>query len=247
MVLNVAGALLSRDPENAKRLSGEAIHSNVHPASRYPGAAAGAHNLRAIPGHGQYVLSPYARDYPASAERCRRMGERCHVHVEVDFEEDLRNQAFWLFLKKHTGGVPGQKDTWRGASQWTSSVNSSGDRIGMYVGNPDHLRLYIRAGETQASEGRAARMRQYSWMIRAQMGDQEIDGNLEQYSSQGTTVYVRRPWVRDDEAGWPEVAQWIKEQHERLRTILIGRLVEDSATGRAGPEPTPTRISADQV
>ena len=241
MVLNVAGALLSRESENAKRLSGEAIQSNVHPASRYPGAAAGAHGLRAIPGHDQYLMCPYARDYPASAERCRRMGERCHVQVEVDFEEDLRTQAFWLFLKEHTGGVPGQKDTWRGPNQWTSPVNSSGDRIGFYVGNPDHLRLYIRAGETQASEERAARMRQYSWMIREQMGDQETGGNLERYSSQGTTVYVRRRWERDDEAGWPEAAQWIKEQHERLRTILIDLLAENNAEGTV-----PTGVSAAQ-
>ena len=137
MVLNVAGALLSRDPENVKRLSGEAISSNVHPASRYPpGAAVGAFMLRAIPGHGEYVMYPYAQDYPASVRLCRRMGERCHIQVEVDFEEDSRTQAFWHFLKEHTGGVPGQRDTWRGASQLTSPVNSAGDRIGMYVGIP---------------------------------------------------------------------------------------------------------------
>lgn len=230
MVLNVAGVLLSLDPENAKRLSGEAISSNVHLASSYPpGTAAGTLTMRGVPGHSQYVLYPYEQDYPTSAERCRKMGERCGVQVEVEFEEDSRTQAFWLFLKQHTGGVPGQKDTWRGANQWTSPVNSAGDRIGMYVGNPDHLRLYIRAGESQASEERAARMRQYSWMVRDQMGDQEIGGNLEKYSSQGTTVYVRRRWARDDEAGWPEAAQWIEEQHERLRTIL-GPAVEDAGT-----------------
>ena len=236
MVLNVAGALLSRDPENVKMLSGEAISSNVHPASRYPPAVAvGAFILRPIPGHGQYVMYPYAQDYPASAQLCRRMGERCQVQVEVDFEEDSRPQAFWRFLKEHTGGVPGQRDTWRGASQWTSPVNSAGDRIGMYVGNPDQLRLHIRAGESQASEERAARMRQYSWMIRDQMGDQEIGGSLQQCSSQGTTVFVRRPWMRDDEAGWSEAAKWIKEQHERLRTILAGPRVEDGR-GTAAPD-----------
>jgi len=67
-------------------------------------------------------------------------------------------------------------------------------------------------------------------MIRDRMGDQEIGGNLEKYGSQGTTVYVRRRWVRDDEAGWPEAAQWIEEQHERLRTIL-GPVSEDSGVG----------------
>ncbi len=234
MVLNVAGALLSRDHQHARRLSGETIRSNVHPASRYPpGGAVGALTLRAIPGHGRYVMYPYAQDYPASAQLCRRLGERCHVQVDVEFEENSRAQAFWRFVKAHTGGVPGQRETWRGTSQWTSPVNSAGDRIGMYVGNPEQLRLYIRAGESQASEERAAGMRRYSWMIRDQMGDQEIGGNLERCSSEGTTVYVRRHWVRDDEAGWPEAASWIKEQYERLRAIVVGSSAEASGIGEA--------------
>ena len=135
MVLNVAGALLSRDPENAERLSGEAIRPNLHLASRYPpGTAAGTLTMRAVPGHEQYVLSPYEQDYPASAERCRKMGKRCDVRIEVDLERAGRAQAFWRLLKTQTGGVPGQKDSWRGPSQWTSPLNSSGDRITINVG-----------------------------------------------------------------------------------------------------------------
>ena len=42
MVLNVAGALLTRDPMNVDRLTGDAVSSNLHPASRYPpGSKAG--------------------------------------------------------------------------------------------------------------------------------------------------------------------------------------------------------------
>ena len=225
MVLNVAGTLLSRDPANAERLSGEAISSNVHLASSYPpGAAAGTLTMRAVPGHDQYVLYPYEQDYPTSAERCRKMGERCGVRVEVEFEEDSRTREFWRFLKTHVGGVPGQRDSWRGPSQWTSPLNSSGDKIGIYVGNPHLLWLYIRAGESQRSEERTARMRRYSWVIRDQMGDQELGGNLESSSLDGTTVVIQRGWTRDDEAEWPEAAQWIKEQYERLRAILVGPL-----------------------
>ena len=43
------------------------------------------------------------------------MGERCGVAVEVDFEEDNRTKVFWKFFKEHAGGIPGQKDTWRGS------------------------------------------------------------------------------------------------------------------------------------
>ena len=157
MVLNVAGTLLSRDPANAERLSGEAINSNVHPASRFPsGTTVGTLTLRAVPGHDDYVLYPYEQDYPTSAKRCRKMGERCDVRVEVEFEEDSRTQAFWRIFKDYTGGVQGQKDTWRGPSQWTSPLNSSGDRIGVHVGNPELLWLYIRAGESRGSPERAA-------------------------------------------------------------------------------------------
>ena len=237
MVLNVAGALLSRDPANAERLSGEAISSNVHMARRYPpGTAVGTLTLRSVPGHDGYVLYPYEQDYPTSAERCRKMGRRCDVKVEVEFEETSRTQAFWRFLKEHTGGMPGQKDTWRGASQWTSPLNSTGDRIGIFVGNPEWLWLYIRAGESQGSEERAVRMRQYSWSIRDQMGDQELGENLEKNSENGWTINVQRRWTRDDEDEWQEVANWIKEQQERLRAILSGPLSEGWRTGVVVPD-----------
>ena len=223
MVLNVAGALLSRDPANAEKLSGEAISSNVHLASRYPpGTTAGTLTMRAIPGHDQYVLYPYDQDYPASAERCRKMGERCGVRIEVQFEEESRTQAFWRFLKAHVGGVPGQKESWRGATQWTGPFNSSGDLIGIYVGNDRLLWLYIRAGDTQHSAERAARMQRYSRKIREQLGDQELGVNPERYSVDGWSVIVQRSWTRDDESEWPEIAQWIKEQHARLQAILAG-------------------------
>ena len=146
MVSNVAATLLSRAPANAQRLSGEAITSNVHLASRYPpNAAVGSGTMRVVPGHEEYVLYPYERDYATSAERSRKMGERCGVAVEVEFEENTRTQAFWKLFKEREGGIPGQKDYWRGASQWTSPLNAAGDRVGVYVGNPE-LTLALHSG-----------------------------------------------------------------------------------------------------
>ena len=157
MVLNVAAALLSRDPANAQRLSGEAISSNIHLASRYPpGTTAGTLTMRAVPGYEAYVLYPYEQDYSTSAKRCRKMGTRCGITVEVEFEENNRTQAFWKFLEAQEGGVPGQKDSWRGPSQWTAPLNASDDRIGIYVGNAELLWLYIRAGESQPSKERGS-------------------------------------------------------------------------------------------
>ena len=221
MVLNVAGTLLGLDAANAERLSGEAISSNVHPTSRYPaGTRIGALTMRAIPGHAGYVLWPYAQDYRESADRCRKMGRRCDVQVEVEFEQDNQAHLFWRLFKTLTGGIPGQKDTWRGASQWTTPLNESGDRIGIYVGNADLLWLYIRTGQDQHSDVRIARARDLSWMIQDQMGDQELGDNLERNVVEGMTLTVQRHWNRDDEDEWPEAAQWVSDQQLRLQAIL---------------------------
>ena len=34
-------------------------------------------------------------------------------------------------------------------------------------------------------------------------------------------VVIQRRWTRDDEDAWPEVAEWLIEQYERLRVVLI--------------------------
>lgn len=134
-------------------------------------------------------------------------------------EQNVLTPAFWRLLA-HVGGVPGQKENWRGATQWTSPLNSMSDAIGIYVGNPDRLWLYIRAGQSQPSEDRAARMRKYSWEIREQMSDQVLGENLESEHNAGRTVAVMRPWTREDEDEWPEAAKWIVEQCERLQSIM---------------------------
>ena len=226
MVLNVAGALLRLDPANAERLSGEAISTNLHPATRYPaGTKVGTQTMRAVPGHDDYVLYPYRGDYRASAEHCRKMGERCGVAVEVKFEEKERTPSFWRLLKEHVGGVPGQKDTWHGPSHWTDPVNSHGDKIGIYVGNAERVWLYAKSGERQASDGRTARMRDYSRMIREQMADQDVDDDdVEKEAAAGRSVRIQRRWTCDDENEWPKVAEWLKEQTERLCLILTQRL-----------------------
>ena len=75
-------------------------------------------------------------------------------------------------------------------------------------------------------------MQQYSWMIREQMGDQELGANLKKNSVDGTTVSVQRRWTRDDEDEWREAARWIIEQHERLRAIVADPSARAEDTGR---------------
>ena len=164
------------------------------------------------------MLHPYGQDYARSAARCRKMGERCGVTIDVGFEDTGRTRVFWRFVKDHTGGVPGQKDTWRGALQWSSRGGASGEYAGIYVGHPELLWLCIKSAESEVSEERAARMRRYSWRI----GDQQLGDNLDRNSENGMTIAVQRPWVRDDVEEWPDAARWISEQCERLRTIIGG-------------------------
>ncbi len=163
MVSNVAAGLLDRDPENGKRLSGEAIRPNIHPASQYPpGRTVGTLTMRTVPGHDAYVLYPYEQNNDGSAERCRKMGRRCGVTVEVEFAKDNTYQEFWKLLKEQVGGVPGQKDTWSGPTQWSVREGEAVDRVGIHIGNQKLLWLYIKSGEFNPSEERAARMRHYS-------------------------------------------------------------------------------------
>ena len=222
MVLNVASALIERDPANADRLSGEALSRDVQSANRFPaGSSRGGMTFRAVPGRDDLVMHPYDSDYPASAERCRRMAASCSVLIEVELREDEgTSAAFWQFLKEHTGGLPGQTDGWRGASQWTSRFNADGDRVAVYVGNPELLWLYVRSGSSEDSEARNMRMKHYSSMIRSTMGDQRLSGDVDRNSRRGWSVTVERPWVREDRDQWPETASWIKDQVDRLAAIL---------------------------
>ena len=220
MVLNIVGALLDLDPSNAERLSGDAIIPNIHRAGRFPpGTQVGSLVMRAIPGHEHYVMYPYAQDYPASAERCRRFGERCQAAVEVEFTEKSHGERFWVFLRDRVGGLPGQKDSWRGASQGTAPINSDGDYIGVYVGNQELIWLYIRSSGKPSPESASLRMRSFSWKILEQMGDQISSLDVDGESAQGRSVSIQRSWDRDDHAEWPEAADWIMDQFLRLKSI----------------------------
>ena len=219
MLLNVTAALLDLDPKNAERLSGQAISSNLHPATRYPpGTKAGRLTMRAVPGHEEYVLHPYG-NWRETTDRCRKMGERCGVTVQIEGDDNRTPQRFWRFLMGQTGGLPGQHDEWRGIWQKTEALNSQGELIRFYIG-PERIVIYIRATES-ASPQRTARMHECSRMIRETMGDQTINNRgADKKAREGRTISIEMTWERDNEEEWPDAAQWIADQTQRVQALL---------------------------
>ena len=181
--------------------------------------------MRAIPGHDQYVLYPYgsglSRERGALPEDGQAM--RCQAS-KCSSKRRVRRRPSGDFSRHTWAAFRDRRKAGGGQHSGQVLSNSSGDLIGIYVGNDRLLWLYIRAGDIPHSAERAARMQRYSRMIREQMGDQELGGNPERYSVDGWSVSVQRGWTRDDETEWPEAAQWIKEQHARLQAILAGSL-----------------------
>ena len=132
---------------------------------------------------------------------------------------DGTSKAFWKCLMEETGGLHGQRDGWRSWLVWTPKVNEMGDMLGVSL-RRELIRLYLRAPSSKDSPDRAQRMLRYSRAIRESMYDQELGGNAVSESESGRSVSVRRAWDRDDREAWPEAAVWVKDQTDRLRSIV---------------------------
>jgi len=218
MVLNVAGALLSLDSANAEKLSGDVVGQNIHPAIRYPaGKKVGALMMRAIPGHGEYVMHPSRGTHRKSADYCREMGQRCGVKVEVGgalLEDSDLIHDFWKFFKQETGGVYGQRRYWRDATQWAGPVNDFDDWIRIHLGRGT-IFLDVQVVGKPADD----RVQELSQKIRTHLTvvvDDSVRRNGKKYPY---TVGSERAWTREARKQWSEAARWIKDQYDRLLKI----------------------------
>ncbi len=222
MVKNVAATLLSLHPENAHRLSGDALRPNVHSSSQYaPGSSVGSMMMHAVPKHPDFVIYPFEQNQAHSAKRCIKMGERCGATIDVEIDESSQARNFWHLLKAETGGVHGQKPNWSGPSQATGSLNSYGSQVGIYIGNADMLWLFVTESGKKNVETRVLRMQGYSRSIIENMSDQKLSNDIEDESHEGRSIRVWKEWTRDDEEEWSDAAFWVKEQAERLRIIVV--------------------------
>ena len=51
-------------------------------------------------------------------------------------------------------------------------------------------------------------------------GAMKRGNDLAKNSEDGRTISIERHWDRDEEKGWPDAAQWLKDQQVRLEAIL---------------------------
>jgi len=173
--------------------------------------------MRAIPGHEEYVVFPYRGNYEDSADFCRKMGERCGVRVEMQVDNPDPISAFWKFFKQQAKGVPGQKNSWRAATQWTGPVNKFHDWIRLYA-RSESLSLGIAVEKTSGS---LERVKELSLKLYSHMSDQKIvdDPTRRETGRYYYSVSLVRDWMLEDEGQWAEAAKWLKGQHSQLVKI----------------------------
>jgi len=222
MVLNVAATLMALDPQNVQRLSGDAIVSNVHPASLYPpNCKAGAQMMRSIPGYDDYVMYPY-RNLVTCKKLCEKLSARCNVQIEIELSEPPQSptEKFWKDLERETGGLSELRDnSGKKVSLTSNPLNMAGDTIKIYI-RDQVCKLHILAGNKEDSPTRVQRLRQMSQAMVDQMSDQTIEKDPEEESLAGRTVVVKRSWDINNEGEWSDTAWWIKDQYQRLQAIV---------------------------
>lgn len=234
LVLNVTATLLSENLQNRERLSGKAATKNIQPITKYPaGRNSNGTSLTMvrIPGHDQFVLYPYTRDYPSAVELCKSFAARCDLDLEVEYEDRKGYSPFWSLLKERTGGLPGQKNDWRGPTQFSRSDLE--DIVAVSL-TGELVRLYIRPGFGKKSEMKSQQMSSYSNTIQTRMSDQLLGRDIQEASNRGQTIQVMKQWDQQDEAEWPSAAEWIWTQCGRLHSIVEEHVEQASDIQHAG-------------
>ena len=220
MVLNIVASLISLDEANAEKMFGPSKFYDLQSADNHPpDVKLGSYTFRGVPDHPEYTIYPHADNMPKCAERCKDLTSRCGASLEMEFPEEL-SRMFWNFLKKHTGGVPGQKAIWRGPFQKTQTLNRHKDVIRFQIGDPDQIRMFVRATSTRNNLERSTRMMNYSVLIEQEMGDQISGDDAEQLCHQGRSISIFKAWDQEDVESWLEPAIWLTDQAERLKRIV---------------------------
>lgn len=227
-VLNVAAALIGRDPSNAGKLLGNSPRMDLQLTSPPSTGETTKRNadIVPVPGHEAFCLYVNHNSF-TNLDRCRNMGQLCNISIEVELTNSPPRR-FWKVLKERTGGVPGQDDSWYGGTLWTSYLNPEKDCVAIRLGEK-RISLWISGGGS--GRLKSERVWKLSNMIRDCMYDQDLSGSIDKSAKKGQSVAVERPWDIDDEDGWPDAADWLKDQCDRLAEIANSRLGDDSPDG----------------
>ena len=221
-ILNVVGRLLSIDPDNAKKLSGEDYCTNVHPARCFPERSVDGYEMRIVPGHPEYLICPYRTGVKDSERSCVVMGERCGVKVEVEVNNSRyrSNIAFRKMMEERIGLLPGQEE-WNGwETQFIDLGNDLGDRLGITIMiDQSLLRLYIKVDDKKhPKEIVRGRTRELSNLIKENWDADQVTRDASY--TEGRSYKIDRR-VANNEHEWPEAVYWVKEHYNRLRRIAF--------------------------
>ena len=220
MVINVVSRLLDLDPLNEERLSGDSNYINVQPASKIHVAISEKSKkyFKSIPGHEHLVVYPYANNYKLSAKKCSELCARCNVRVDIELPGNNIKAKFWSKLRQDGGGLPGLKENMRGPIQWLP--DNSGNYVSISIGSEERVLVYIKSGLSTNSDESIQLMKDYSAMIKANLSDQTLFGNVESEALNGRSVSVERLIDLHDEAEWPATFEWLRNQCDRLHQVM---------------------------
>lgn len=221
MVLNVARTLLAEDRRNAKRLldAHKCAEFRVR-FKRFSGVSTPDGKFVSVPGYSEFAICPYGKNVDDSIAKCREMAELCGVSFKVDERNYRGGLAFLEMIMDRHDGLPTQ-DTWnKQGTQYTRPYECPCDKVAITIEGTvgSMIGLYIKAGNSEASDERTKRAAKYSKVILDVMSDQEVRKSSKNHKN-GRSVRVVANWT-ENENEWPGLALWVVSQHARLEKII---------------------------
>ena len=138
--------------------------------------------------------------------------------------EDKENQIqeFWELLRKKIEYLSKEKAS-KDGKQWSDELTEDEDKIGIYLGSSNNMWLYIKSGSSKRCDQRTNQMLECSRLIREKIGNKRLISNESQINREhdGRSIKIKRTWARGNVQEWPEIANWVKDQFEFLREIVL--------------------------
>ena len=142
----------------------------------------------------------------------------------MTLSEDKENQIqeFWELLSKKIEYLSKEKAS-KDGKQWSDELTEDEDKIGIYLGSSNNMWLYIKSGSSKRCDQRTNQMLECSRRIREKIGNKRLisDENQNNRERDGRSIKIKRTWARGNVQEWPEIANWVRDQFEFLREIVL--------------------------